>query len=762
VTVAGDRKLTVILSGDSSSLDKALGSAHRTVDGFGSKLASFGKVAAVGLAAAGVGAVAMGKSFVDAAIESQKVTAQTEAVIKSMGGASKVTASQVADLSTQLSLKTGIDDELIQSGSNVLLTFGNVRNEIGAGNDIFNRANKAALDMSVALGTDMSAAAMTVGKALNDPVDGLSKLQRSGIQFTDQQKEQIKAMAEVGDVAGAQKIMLAELERQFGGSAEAQATATDKLKVAWGNIQEQLGAKLLPVVETVATWLSEKLPSAIDTLGGIVGPVFKTIVDAFTALKNAFQAGDSFGFDGSDGLIGKVMVFGATAREVFDQVVEGFKVFVNAFKAGDTFGLGGSDGIVGMFAILGDTARKVWDVLVPAVGSFIDLMRNNLGPVMAVVVTAFGAWALSAAAAAASTIAAAAPFIAIAAAIAAVAAGIVYAYQHFDGFRAVVDGVVAFVRDVAAPAIADFASMVATKFGELVGWVQAHWAAIQEAIGHVVTVIQEVISVAIGFITEVWRAWGDDLLNIVGIAWGFIRSTVENAINLVRSVIETVVALINGDWGAAWEGIKGIFSAVWDQIVNVVTTAIGLVQSILGAAVSSLQTAWSAVWSAFTSAVSSAWDGIKGFVSGGIDAVVGIVQSLPGRISSLAAGAFDGIKNAFKSAINWIIRGWNGLEFKIPGFDPPGPGPTFGGFTLGLPNVPLLAAGGIVNRPTLAVVGEAGPEAVIPLNGRHGIGGMQVSITIPGAGDPQAVAAEVRRELLRLGRRNGTVFGDVA
>lgn len=102
--------------------------------------------------------------------------------------------------------------------------------------------------------------------------------------------------------------------------------------------------------------------------------------------------------------------------------------------------------------------------------------------------------------------------------------------------------------------------------------------------------------------------------------------------------------------------------------------------------------------------------------------IVGWVSDMPGRISSAASGMWDGIKNAFRSAINWVLRAWNGLEFRIPGFDPPGPGPSFGGFTLGVPNVPLLAAGGIVSSPTLAMIGEAGPEAVVPLDGRHGLG----------------------------------------
>jgi hypothetical protein len=107
--------------------------------------------------------------------------------------------------------------------------------------------------------------------------------------------------------------------------------------------------------------------------------------------------------------------------------------------------------------------------------------------------------------------------------------------------------------------------------------------------------------------------------------------------------------------------------------------------------------------------VQNLWGDIESWVGG-----------LGGRIAKVAAGMWDGIKDAFRGAIDWIIRGWNGLQFKIPGFDL---GPVhFGGFTLGLPDIPPLAKGGIVNKPTLALIGEAGKEAVVPLDKYPGFG----------------------------------------
>src|SRR5881398_2996685 len=131
------------------------------VRGSGRVKTAFGSLFIGGAAVAGAG-VAMavtakaGWSAVKAFEASNKVAQQTNAVLKSTGGAANVTAKEIANLATQISRKTGIDDEAVQSGENMLLTFTNVRNEAGKGNDIFNQSTKILSDMSVALGTDMS------------------------------------------------------------------------------------------------------------------------------------------------------------------------------------------------------------------------------------------------------------------------------------------------------------------------------------------------------------------------------------------------------------------------------------------------------------------------------------------------------------------------------------------------------------------------------------------------------------------------------
>lgn len=446
------REVRVAILGDSRDFSRAVSSANhdagrldRAFSGIGSSAARMGRTVAIGLGAIAVGGIAVGKSLIDAATESQKVTAQTEAVLKSMGTAAGVTSKQVADLSTKLSMQSGIDDELIQSGSNLLLTFGKIRNGVGKSNQIFDRATAAALDMSVALGTDMTSASMMVGKALNDPVRGLTALRRSGIQFTKQQEDQIKAMVAVGDAAGAQKIMLSELERQFGGSAAAQATAGEKLKVIWGNLQEQLGEKLLPVFNAVASWLGRVLPRAIDAFSSFLRPIIDTIEEFGNALRTGMSEDEgtrieAFAFKIRDAFF--------AVRDFFrDHLIPTIQGLVDNALAGisDWWDRNGET-VIGFFSTLGEVAVRIFneisdvvtEYVLPALIKFATWLADHkeaLLGVLVVIAAGFVSWAISAGMAAAATLAATWPILAIIVVIGALAVGLKYAFDNWEWFR---------------------------------------------------------------------------------------------------------------------------------------------------------------------------------------------------------------------------------------------------------------------------------------------------------------------------------------
>lgn len=214
VFVANSTKLGLEITGDNSGAIKALKGVESELGKLDDKAQKSTKSSS-GLSSALKG-VALGaglKVAIGEYEDAEKVARQTEAAIKSTGNAAQVSAKQQNDMADSLSKIAAVDDEVISGGANLLRTFTNVRGEA------FEPTLQAALDLSAVLGTDLNANVTLLGKALQDPEKGLSRLTRAGVEFTDQQKEQIKTLQESGDVLGAQNVILAEVQKEFGGQA---------------------------------------------------------------------------------------------------------------------------------------------------------------------------------------------------------------------------------------------------------------------------------------------------------------------------------------------------------------------------------------------------------------------------------------------------------------------------------------------------------------------------------------------------------------
>jgi hypothetical protein len=299
-----EQTLTVRLIGDDESLRRAFTRSQGATQTWATKIQRSSKIAAFAL---GGGLVAALKVGLDEVSASQKVAAQTAATLKATGGAANVSARDVERLAGSISKLSGIDDEAVQSGANLILTFKNVRNEAGKNAAIFDRATKAAVDLSVAGFGSIESTSKTVGKALNDPVAGLSALSRAGVTFTEKQRQMIKQLVETGDRLGAQKIILREIEGQVGGSAKAYgqtlAGQLAKARLQFENLAGSLAEALVPALTSmaaqgakVATFLSENkglakaLVLAVGALAvtlGAVSVASKTYAAALAIAKAA-------------------------------------------------------------------------------------------------------------------------------------------------------------------------------------------------------------------------------------------------------------------------------------------------------------------------------------------------------------------------------------------------------------------------------------------------------------------------------------------
>ena len=247
--------------------------------------------ALAGAAFAGAAAV-IAKSAQDLA-RIERINAQTEAVLKSMGNSAGVTAQHIQDLAGNLERLTASEAETIQEGANLLLTFRNIQNQVGANNDIFDQAVTMSVDLARAMGTEASGEAIRLGKALNDPTKGVAALTRVGVSFTEQQKEQIKTLQESGDLLGAQKIILGELQAQFGGSGQAYAATfagqVELLNHELGALGEEATMVVMPALQTMVASLRELAPEVGAKLSAAIGSVdwkafTEGIVNAITFL----------------------------------------------------------------------------------------------------------------------------------------------------------------------------------------------------------------------------------------------------------------------------------------------------------------------------------------------------------------------------------------------------------------------------------------------------------------------------------------------
>src|SRR5262249_41050332 len=152
-----------------------------------------------------------------------------------------------------------------------------------------------AADLAAAGFGDLSGNAVKLGKALQDPIKYTGALARTGVTFTAAQKEQIAALQKSGDLLGAQKLVLGQIEQRVGGTAEATATASQKMATAFGETQEQLGGKLLPVVNLVAGAFTKYSNILIPLAGVIIAIVvasklFTAVTTVMTGVTKAAAA----------------------------------------------------------------------------------------------------------------------------------------------------------------------------------------------------------------------------------------------------------------------------------------------------------------------------------------------------------------------------------------------------------------------------------------------------------------------------------------
>ncbi|MCK6365013.1 phage tail protein, partial [Streptococcus agalactiae] len=357
------------------------------------------------------------------------------------------------------------------------------------------------------------------------------------------------------------------------------------------------------------------------------------------------------------------------------------------------------------------------------------------------------------------------------AAIALLVVGIQQLWQHHEGFRTAVtetwNAIYAFLSAI----IQQISSFVMLIWGTLTTWWTENQQLILNAANTMWTAISTVIQTIMTILGPYLQASWENIKLIITTAWDIIKLVVETAINVVLGIIKAVMQIITGDWSGAWETIKQIVSTVWEAIkslISIVLTVIaqfisnswngikGTMTNLLNSIKSVVSNVWngikstiSSILSSIGSTVSSIWNGMKATISGVLSGISNTVTSVWNGVKATITNAINGAKNAVSSAINAIK---NLFKFKIkwphiplPHFSVSGSANPLDWLKGGLPKISIqwYAKGGILTKPTafgmtgnsLMVGGEAGREAVLPLNNQTlGSIGRSIAATIPNKG----------------------------
>lgn len=245
--------LTVTLGADITSMKRSLGGAMGVISGFAKRISSvFSLKGGIVSVLAGGGTAALATKLNAAGEAGNTANARIQSITRSMGlfgEESGVVAKRLSDLAEKTELMTGADRNSIKLTQAKLLTFKEIAKSAAVVGGNFDRATTAAIDLAAAGFGSAETNAVQLGKALNDPIKGITALTRSGVTFTEQEKDKIRQLVETNKMMEAQNVILRAIETQVGGAASSTANASGRIKAALSQGFEEVGKPLAEALD---------------------------------------------------------------------------------------------------------------------------------------------------------------------------------------------------------------------------------------------------------------------------------------------------------------------------------------------------------------------------------------------------------------------------------------------------------------------------------------------------------------------------------
>lgn len=749
--MASGPAITAKFLADTSKMTSEVDSA---ASGMADSLGSFAKKAAAALAGAFVvdKIIDFGKASIEAAAADEEAQSKLAQTLQNVTGATEAQIAASEDFIGNLSKQAAIaDDDLRPAYDRLVRGFGNAEDA--------QKALALATDVSAGTGKDLSAVTEAMGKAAQGNTGALKKM---GIAVENADGSAKSLDQVMGDMA-------ATFSGQAAVAADSTAGRVRNASIQFGEFQESIGSRLLPVVGALAGFFTSTLLPALDSLittvseseafatfsafiSGTLVPALQSAGEWFTNIVSPAVA-EFFTTTLVPALQSAADWIGRVAAPAVAEFFTG--TLVPALQsAADWIGRVAAPAVADFFTnslipALQDTAHWISDTLVPALQEAKDAVAES-GAFQAFVVALEAVGKVS--------------FAGLVTAVGFIKDTLIPTFVSFaqvvnDNKDVVVAALGAVAIMLAATVLPGFIALIPTAVGLFGIWVAgALSAAAATALAALPFVL---IGLAIGaLILLVIRNW-DTIVNATKVAFDFVKGAVEAAFNWISENWPLLLAVITGPIGIAvllitknWDTIKEGATAVWQWIQEKWEA----IKDAIGSAINFIKGYIDLLVNIYFRWPMAAVTALVDFVSDKFNSLVDIIRGIVDKIGSVIGTLVD----AIKAPINALFRVWNGLELRVPRVDIPEwvpiiGGKSFGGFTIPFPDLPQLAKGGVLTAPTLFVGGEAGTEIVAPeellrtIISEEGRGGTFTLNMYPRVADSSDIAYGFRRLELMAG-----------